>query len=493
MATVTIPAVIAHMPETGSFSKFLSRIGEALDSFERYDQPDPMTRSTEWTEALTGPLPETGIGADAAISELVDLVVPNGQRIADPRFSGFITAAPSTVPLAAATAAMIASPQRQTLSAFHLIEKQSLEWLAQLCGLGPHMKGVYASGGSVANLLAIGAARQWALANAGVDAGADGLGNLKTAIYASAEAHHTIQRAAGVLGLGRRSVRPIPVDDQMRIDVDELRTALVAGRDEGVLPIAVVATAGTTNTGAIDPLRACGDLAREFGAWFHVDGAYGLPGLLDQRVAPLYDGLDLADSAIVDPHKWLGAPVGVAATFVRDRAQLLGAFTQEPADYLEGSFTGDVECSFDSLGVPYADMTVELSSPARGVTVWSLLREQGRSGVAARVRRDNDYARTVHDLASGHPRLESVLEPQLSIATIRYVGASATTPPAALDDLNRSVHRRLIRETRYLPSTTMVRGVFTIRPCFINTRTTPEDVTGLVDEIVRIGDELTAR
>ena len=479
------------MPETGSFSKFLSRVGEALDLFERYDQPDPMTRSKEWIGALTGSLPESGIGADATVAELIDVLVPNGQRIADPRFSGFITAAPSTVPLAAATAAMLASPQRQTLSAFHLIEEQSLDWLAELCGLESHMKGVYATGGSVANLLAIGAARQWAFANAGLDAGADGLGGRRAAIYASTEAHHTIQRAGGVLGLGRRCVRPIPVDDQMRVEVDELRAALVAGRDEGVLPVAVVATAGTTNTGAIDPLRACGELAREFGAWFHVDGAYGLPGSLDPRVAPLYDGLDLADSAIVDPHKWLGAPVGVAAVFVRDRAQLLGAFTQEPADYLEGSFTDDVECSFDSLGVPYADMSVELSSPARGVTVWSLVREQGRSGVAARIQRDNDYARTVHNLALAHPRLESVLEPQLSVATIRYVG-DPPTPSPAVDELNRAVHRRLIRETRYLPSTTMVRGVFTIRPCFINTRTAPEDVTGLVDEIVRIGDELAA-
>jgi len=478
-----------HMPETGSFSQFLRRVGEALDTFERYDQPDPMTRANEWTAALAGSLPEDGVGAEATIAELVDVIVPNGQRIADPRFSGFITAAPSTVPLVAATAAMLASPQRQTLSAFHLIEEQSLEWLAELCGLRPHMKGVYATGGSVANLLAMGAARQWAFARAGLDAGADGLGSQRVAIYASVEAHHTIQRAAGVLGLGRRCVRPIPVDDHMCIDVDELRAALVAGRGGGVLPVAVVATAGTTNTGAIDPLRACGELAAEFGAWFHVDGAYGLPASLDPRVAPLFDGLELADSAIVDPHKWLGAPVGVAAAFVRDRSQLFGAFTQEPADYLEGSFTGDVECSFDSLGVPYADMTVELSSPARGVTVWSLLKEQGRFGVAARIQRDIDYARTVHHLATEHPRLQSLLEPQLSVATIRYVG-NASMPDRELDELNRVLHRRLIRETRYLPSTTTVRGVLTIRPCFVNTRTTPEHVTGLVDEIVRIGDQL---
>ena len=139
----------------------------------------------------------------------------------------------------------------------------------------------------------------------------------------------------------------------------------------GIVPIAVVVAAGTTNTGAIDPIRRAGEIAKKHGAWFHVDGAYGLPGILDERLTPLYDGLELADSAITDPHKWLNAPVGVAATFVRDRSILYRAFTQEPADYLEGAFSDDdVQVSLDSMGIPYFDFGVELSSPVRGVAVW---------------------------------------------------------------------------------------------------------------------------
>ena len=256
----------------------------------------------------------------------------------------------------------------------------------------------------------------------------------------------------------------------------------------GCCPIAVVATAGTTNTGAIDPLRETGEIAREHGAWFHVDGAYGLLGRLDERVEPLYDGLELADSAIVDPHKWLGAPVGIAATFVRDRSILHRAFTQEPADYLEGVFevADEVHTSLDSIGVPYAEFAVELSAPSRGAVVWSIIRELGREGVCARIRRDNDLARRLAEAACLAPRLEVIAEPVLSICCFRFTAPEIED----LDLFNKALLRRLVRETRYLPSSTVVAGSFVIRPCFINARTEVEHVDGLVDAVVAIGEEM---
>ncbi len=316
------------------------------------------------------------------MAEIADILVPNGARFSDAGFWGWITVGPGTVPVVAATAAHVMAPQRYTITAFNLVEELSLEWLAELCGLAPHMLGVYSSGGSVANLVALGAARQWAYEQVGVDPARDGLGRLRPVVYATEESHHTVQRSAGVLGIGRANVRMIATDDCQRMRPDALRDAVVADIAAGALPVAVVATAGTTNTGAIDPLRAIGEIAREHGVWFHVDGAYGLPGILDERVAALYDGLELADSAIVDPHKWLGAPVGVAATFVRDRSILHRAFTQEPAAYLEGSMqvSDDVRISLDAMGIPYADFGVELSATARGAQVWSVVRELGRDG-----------------------------------------------------------------------------------------------------------------
>jgi len=481
---------VPHRPLLGELAATLANVGVALDAFLD-ERVDAVTRRGQWTDALTGPLPAHGVGAEATLDELTQVVIPNGTRLAEPGFWGWITAGPSTVPLAAAAAASLAAPQRYTITAFNYLEDLSLDWLAQLCGLGAHMRGVYSSGGSVANLVALGAARQWAYEQHGVDPSVDGTAALRPAIYASAQTHHTVQRAAAVLGLGRASVRLVPTDDQLRMRPAALGQMLRADRGDGLTPVAVVATAGTTNTGSIDPLRALGELAGEFGGWFHVDGAYGLPGILDERVAGRFDGLVLADSAIVDPHKWLNAPIGVAATFVRDRAILQRAFTQEPADYLEsvaGSGDASVEVSLDAMGVGFADMAVELSAPSRGVVVWSILRELGRDGVTARIRADNDLARRLADLVRAHPRLELMAEPELSICCFRYRAQAS----ADVDELNQELLRRLHRSTPYLPSSTRVHGSWALRPCFINPRTTPQMVDAFAAAVVRIGDELVA-
>jgi len=478
---------VDRTPANDRVSEYLSRIGPVLDRFLEADHGDAVERFDEWSGSLVGPLPEEGLGADAVLGELERDVLPNGMRLAEPGWWGFITVAPDALPAAVSAAASIASPQRYTITAFNRLEELSLEWLGQLCGLDASLKGVYSSGGSVANLVALGAARQCALERVGVDPAADGVGSRKVAIYTSTEAHHTVQRSAAVLGIGRANVREIRTDEHQRMDPDELRRALAVDVGRGVVPVAVVAAAGTTNTGAIDPLRAVGEIAREHGAWFHVDGAYGLPGILDERVAHLYDGLELADSVIVDPHKWLGAPVGIAATFVRDRSILHRAFTQGAAAYLEGSFTdAGVRISIDSMGIPYADFAVELSAPARGVVVWSILRRLGREGMRARVRRDNDFARHLAARVRESEALELLGDPVLSICCFRYVGEGIED----LDGFNAALFRRLVQETPYLPSSTVVNGRFAIRPCFINPRTEQVHVDGLVDAVVAIGDEV---
>jgi len=276
------------------------------------------------------------------------------------------------------------------------------------------------------------------------------------------------------------------------MQVTALRDAIDNDLRNNVLPMAIVANAGTTNTGAIDPLEAIGEIARQHGIWLHVDGAYGLPGILDDRVRPLYQGLEMADSVIVDPHKWLGAAVGVAATFVRDRSLLERAFTQEPSDYLEGTLEQSdtvqprIEHSMDDFGIPYFNYGVELSSPCRGVVVWAMIREIGVEGMRERILRHNDMAREIAAFCKQHPGLELLLEPTLSICCFRYVSPAVTD----LDLLNQRLHRRLIRENEYLPSTTRVDGKLVLRPCFIGVRTESSQVDGLLQAVLRIGAEL---
>jgi aromatic-L-amino-acid decarboxylase len=475
-------------PETGRFEQTFQQMGAALDAWLRSDRVDALRSQTDWRNELARDVPVEGIGADAVLREFQTLVLPHGPHLTSETSWAWITTGPTTVPTAISAATMIASPQRQTLTAFHLLEEQALEWIVAMCGLGEHMKGVFSSGGSTANLIALGAARQWALEQRGVDPSGDGFDASSVAIYTSDQAHHTVQRAAGVLGIGRSRVRSIPSDDQMRLDVDALEAVMERDGARGITPVAVVVAAGTTNTGSIDPIRRAGEVAKRYGSWFHVDGAYGLPGILDDRIAHMYDGLDLADSVITDPHKWLNTPVGVAATFVKDRSILYRAFTQEPADYLEGAFAEDeVIVSLDSMGTPYYDFAVELSAPPRGVAVWGVLRELGVEGVRARVVQDNDLARHVADRARAHPRLECLLDPVLSICVFRYV-PPAPPSESAVNDLNREIVRRVVRETRFVVSSTMVQGAFALRPCFINPRTARSDVDEFVDAVVAIGD-----
>ncbi len=158
-----------HRPETGRFAETFEAVGAALDRWLASDRVDPLLSPTDWRGELTGPLPQTGIGADAAIAEFTSLVLPHGPHLTSDASWGWITTGPSTVPTAMLAAGMIASPQRQTLTSFNLLEEQALDWLAELCGLGDGMKGVFSSGGSTANLIALGAARQWALEQQGID------------------------------------------------------------------------------------------------------------------------------------------------------------------------------------------------------------------------------------------------------------------------------------------------------------------------------------
>jgi aromatic-L-amino-acid decarboxylase len=474
-------------PETGRFAETFAQMGAALDAWLASERTDALRSTTDWRSALTGEVPLEGIGADATLREFASVVLPNGEHMTSEAWWGWITTGPTTVPTAIAAASMVASPQRYARTAYNLLEEQALEWLASMCGLDAHMRGVFSSGGSTANLVALGAARQWALEQRGIDPSGDGFDASTVAMYTSDQAHHTVQRSAGVLGIGRGRVRAIPTDHSLRLDVDALDAAIKRDVADGISPVAVVVAAGTTNTGSIDPIRRAGEVAKKYGAWFHVDGAYGLPGILDERVSHLYDGLELADSVITDPHKWLNTPVGVAATFVRDRSILYRAFTQEPADYLEGaSDEDDVVVSLDSLGTPYFDFGIELSSPVRGVLVWGVLRELGVDGVRSRVIQDNDFARHVASRAREHPRLELLLDPILSICVFRYVPEGASSE-AAINDANREIVRRLGRESRFVVSSTVVKGKFAVRPCFINPRSKLADVDEFVDTVISLG------
>jgi aromatic-L-amino-acid decarboxylase len=474
--------------EFDNISPRLQQLGGYLDQYMRFQHDDPMKHADTWRTALDIDLPQQGIGIERVLQEMGEVIIPNGSQIPNPASSVFITTGATSMGVLANLSALVAAPQRLGLHAFNYLEEKSLQWLADLFELPAHVKGVYSSGGSTANIIALGAARQWAYEQIGIDPAKDGI-NQPGRIYATAASHHTIQRAAAVLGFGRDAVITIESDEQGRMKPESLRHQLEQDARNPRLGVAIVANAGTTSTGAIDPLQEIGMLSKEYNIWFHVDGAYGLPGILDERVKHLYQGIKLVDSVIVDPHKWLGAPIGIGATFVCDRALLHRAFTQGASDYLEGSCSPDgAEHSMDQLGIPYHDFGLELSAPSRGVVVWALIREIGKQGLAERICRHNDMARELARLAYESPQLEVVQAPTLSICCFRYISQNTQD----LNDLNTRIHRRLVHNTRNMPSTVMINGKLAIRPCFVGARAHHRQVTELVDEVINIGDDLTS-
>jgi aromatic-L-amino-acid/L-tryptophan decarboxylase len=479
--------------ETGRLGDLTSFVLPALDAFlagahapvEHLDEP-----RGAWRAQLAGDLPERGSSPEEVLRLLADVVVPHGSPMADPGFLGFITAVGATVPTVASLVQSVVANQRYFDSSGGLLERVALRWTGELLGLPDHVDGVISSDGSAATVVALGAARQHAFEQRGVDVAASGVPDgTRPVVYASAEAHHCVLKAAGVLGLGRDAVRLVPVDERCRMRADALAELLAADVADGRLPVAVVATTGTTATGSVDPVGAVADLCRQHGVFLHVDGAYGAFGVLDPRAAPLFSGWEGADCVLVDAHKWLGTPIGAGMLLARDPGLLERAFTAEPSAYLQDAELED-RSFFGDLGTRFDERGLELSAPARGVMVWAALAELGREGTAAVVARDLDRARQLADLVRAHDELELLVEPDLSVVCLRYRGE---VPAERLDVLNARLLERLRRETPWMPSPARPHGRFAVRPVFLNARTDDDAPRGLADAVLRLGREIAAR
>ncbi|HSW43711.1 MAG TPA: aminotransferase class V-fold PLP-dependent enzyme, partial [Patescibacteria group bacterium] len=304
---------------TDRLAESLAQVLPALEQFLRFEGADRATRRSEWLPALDQPLPATGIGPERTLARLRDEIVAAGLRIGHPGFSGWVTTAPTTIGTVADLVQAVASPQRWWATPANFVDDLAMRWLIDLLGFPAGFVGTFTSGGSTANLVGLGAARQAAGERLGLHPSLDGIADLpEPRVYASTETHHVVGRALGVLGMGRRNLRSIAIDADGRIDLDLLQRALDEDAGAGRTAVAIVGCAGDVNTGAVDPLPELARIAHERETWLHVDGAYGGFGLLDPRVRDLYGDLATYDSFAVDPHKWMAAPVGTGAAIVRD-------------------------------------------------------------------------------------------------------------------------------------------------------------------------------
>ena len=294
------------------------------------------------------------------------------------------------------------------------------------------------------------------------------------------EAHSCVRRAIELLGLGSVSIRPVPLSGG-RLDPRALRAVIAADRAAGGTPALLVGSAGTVNTGAIDPLEGLADVAAAEGLWFHVDGAYGAFGVLDPAIAARYRGMERADSLTLDPHKWLGVPVDAGCALVRRADELRSAFSTIPP-YLRQDAGAEVGT--------FAEYGFEQTRPFRALKTWATIAALGREGIVDHVVRANALARELAALVKREPSLELAAVPETSIVAFRARPPGCA--PDRLEAVNRALPEAVQARGRAFVTGTVYDGRETVRACILHPGTTEADLATLTAEVVATASELAA-
>jgi glutamate/tyrosine decarboxylase-like PLP-dependent enzyme len=353
--------------------RLVDQLAEFLDSLpHRPVTHDVSPSAVREALDLSGPLPESGTDPAPLLERTVQLLVEHSLFNGHPRFFGYITSSPAPIGI---LADFLASALNPNVGAWILspaateIESQTIRWIASFIGYPGNCGGLLVSGGNMANFVCFLAARaakaRWNVRELGL--GVEAAPRLR--VYASVETHTWIQKAADIAGLGTASLRWIPADAHLRMDVSALRRSIEADVADGDVPCIVVGTAGSVSTGAVDPLPDVGAVCREHGAWFHVDGAYGGFAAAVPEAPDDLRGLAQADSVAVDPHKWLYAPLEAGCALVSDPERLRAAFAYHPPYY-----------HFDEHATNYVDYGPQNSRGFRALKVWLALRHVGAAG-----------------------------------------------------------------------------------------------------------------
>jgi glutamate/tyrosine decarboxylase-like PLP-dependent enzyme len=428
----------------------------------------------ELERLLREPIPETGQDPVALVEQVRRDIAANTLHVNHPRFFAFV---PSPGNFVSAMADALASGFNIFAgtwfagSAAAQVELVVIEWLREICGLPETAGGLFVSGGTMANLTALAAAR-----HARLGGRMDG-----AMVYMSDQTHSSVARSLKVLGFAPEQIRILAADAEFRLPLDALRAAIQADRATGLRPFCIVANAGTTNTGAVDPLPELAALCRAESLWLHVDGAYGAPAILVEKGKAALAGLDEADSLSLDPHKWLFQTFESGCVLLRDRSLLLDAFQVMP-EYLRDTERGLEEVNFGNYGV-------QLTRSPRALKLWMSLQVFGlgafRNAIARGIR--------LAELAEGALRRSgqwSIVTPaQLAVVTFRY--DSPGLEPAETDALHARIVEDMMVEGFALATSTVLNGRPVLRLCTINPRTSDADIEETVRRITAIAGRLT--
>jgi len=443
-------------------------VREVWAGFDKARESEP-EMTDETVALLAEALPELGLKHTTALDQAAT-VLDQSLAQSRPRFLAYIGSSGLEIGaiadfLAASCDVNVAIDAR----ASSVLEVQTGKWMAEFIGFPG--RGLFTSGGTVSNITALAAARQRALPESRE------LGNtVPMSVYVSSEAHYSNKRAVELLGLGTRSVRAIPIDDHHRMNVNALEEQIKADIAAGVKPMCIIASAGTTLTGAIDPLRDIAAIAKRYDVWMHIDGAYGGPAAGTDLAREQFDGLDLADSITIDAHKWMFVPKACSILLVRDYSALAATFGHDEA-YIP----------HDTDEPNPVDVTLEYSRPLRALKLWLGFKAHGAGEFRQAIEHDIVLARETYARASANPQIRVLpTPPQLSIVPMQHI-PDGMTDGQEISAHNAALCAAIIDDGRVYLSPAQIDGETWLRPCFTNFRTDMNDVDALFSVIDELG------
>lgn len=422
----------------------------------------------------TAGIPKKGRPVSDVIDEMENEVFKYSGNPNHPRFFGFIPGPASCVSWLGdvmTSAYNIHAGGSKLAPVINCVEQEVLRWLADCAGFGENAGGVFVSGGSMANITALTAARDKKLDENTL--------HLGTA-YVSDQTHSSVAKGLRVIGIGDNRIRKIETDDRFRMKVEDLKAAVEKDVEEGYIPFVVIGTAGTTNTGSIDPLKEIAELCREHEMWFHVDGAYGGSVLVSEEYRHLMDGIELADSISWDAHKWLFQTYGCAAVIAKDIKDLYRSFHVNP-EYLK-----DIESNSEFVNM--WDIGIELTRPARGLKLWMTLQILGSELIGSAIEQGFQLAQWAQEDVEQKKDWEIISPAQLAIVNFRYAPSDLTEEER--DIVNEKVSERINKSGYAAIFTTVLKGKKVLRFCAIHPETTRQDIQTTIQLLDKYAREI---
>ncbi len=449
-------------------------VAEHLSSLRQQPVLAQMSRRSA-EDLLMAPPPERGTDIDELLATLEERVFAHHAREPHPGFLAYVPSCPTFPAVLGdwlATGFNFFAGVWPVAAGPNELELVVLAWFRGWLGMPPGTGGLLTSGGSAATLTAVVAARHEAV-------GDDPSRLSRLVMYTSTQAHSSVVRAGWIAGVQRAGIRQVPVNADYTMRADALAAMVDSDRRAGLIPFILIANAGTTNTGAVDPLHAIADLCARERMWMHVDAAYAGFSVLTRRGAAALDGIGRADSVTLDPHKWLFVPFECGCLLARDPSRLTAAFRIYP-EYLK-----DVEGGAEEIN--FADYGEQLTRYARALKVWLSVSYFGITAIAGAIDRAMDLAEHAERLIREAPDLELLSPARFGIVCFRVRPGGQGLDGSALDALNQSVNAGINDSGRFFISSTRLDEVFALRICVLGFRTTADDVEELIREIVAAG------